>query len=229
MKDLLVVMNARDIEPCMQSLRELPIDKAYLKGFTERQIADVAFNAVMTDDYDWIWCVSDDVIARPEHLMALRQARRDGHPVVTGYSQRSHTEFVVNLTDKPLHQDYPAAESYSFRHFRDVVSYPLRVLPTWFAGMSMTGMSMEMWRRFRFDCYGDPGYASDFNLSWRLQQAGIPIVGCRDAFLYHWRHNWVNTSDPRDESPVIGAKQIVLEPRLSWGGIVESPEHIVIV
>lgn len=192
----------------MESIQALPIDKLYLRGWTERAIADGAWKLVMDQPVEWIWVTSDDVIIREPALDAVR-ALAGKHPVVTGYAQRSHTEWIVNLTNQALMLDNPCPEAYSFRSFAEVVSYPEPVVPTWFTGMSLTGMSIDMWRQFPFNCYEDPGYASDFHLSWRLQQAGIPIVAAREAFTYHWRHDWVNTNDPRDETPNVGAKEIV--------------------
>jgi hypothetical protein len=213
--DALVVMNPRNIRVCLDSMAELPIPKIYLRGFSEREIATEAFPRVMAMGYRWLWVVSDDVVARPCNLLALRDLRDAGHPVVTGYSQRSHTEWTVNLTDGPLVGDVPHPDAYRFRTFRDVVSWPVPEVPTWFTGMSMTGMRTELWAEYPFDCYGgpdEPGYASDFSLSFRLQSAGVPILAARDAFLYHWRHEWVNTSDPRDADPILGAKEIFVSP-----------------
>lgn len=209
MSDLLVVLNPRNIPECMKALDELPIDKLYLRGWTERAIADGAWKLVMDRKVDWLWVTSDDVIIRPPALKAVRTLSKQ-HPVVTGYAQRSHTEWIVNLTDAPLSQSFPDPTSYSFRSFAEVVSYPDPVVPTWFTGMSLTGMSLEMWKQFPFDCYENPGYASDFHLSWRLQKAAIPIVAAREGFCYHWRHDWVNTNDPRDETPQVGRQELVL-------------------
>lgn len=193
----------------MSSIAELPIDKLYLKGWSERAIADGAWKLVLDRKVDWIWVTSDDVIIRPQALEAVR-ALTETNPVVTGYAQRSHTEWIVNLTDSALASGYPTADAYSFRTFADVVSFPSPIVPTWFTGMSLTGMSLEMWTKFPFDCFEDPGYASDFHLSWRLQEAGVPIVAAREGFTYHWRNRWEDTSDARDAKPVVGAKEIVL-------------------
>lgn len=211
MTDAVIVLNPRAIRESLDAIAELPVAKIYLRGFTEREIADTAFADALASGHDWYWVVSDDVVARPQALHALRDLREMGHPVVTGYSQRSHTEWVVNLTSGPLLADAPAAGAYEFRHFGEVVASPDPVVRTWFAGMSLTGMSAEMWRAFPFDCYETPGYGSDFSLSWRLQQAGVPIVAARDAFLYHWRHRWQDTSDDRDANPELGAREVIVE------------------
>lgn len=206
-----MVLNARSIPECMDSLAELPIRKVYLRGWSERAIADRGWDLMMEAtlfDFDWLWVVSDDVIVRPQALEAVRALAVE-NPVVTGYSQRSHSEWVVNLTAGPLAGDFPLPAAYAFREFREVVSWPSPSLPTWFAGMSLTGMSRGMWMQFPFGCFGDPGYASDFHLSKRLQDAVVPIVAARDAFLYHWRHDWISTNNQHDQSPQVGAEEIV--------------------
>ena len=40
MKDALVVMNARHIQECLDSISQLDIDILWMRGFTEREIAD---------------------------------------------------------------------------------------------------------------------------------------------------------------------------------------------
>lgn len=212
MNDCLVILNPRSIKVCLDSIEGLDIRKVFLRGWSERAIADRAWPLIMKTHlkgFDWIWIVSDDVIVRQQALDAVRRLVSQA-PVITGYSQRSHTEWVVNLTREPLKGSHPHPDSYNFMEYKDVVSYPSSMIPTWFTGMSLTGMSYENWERFPFDCFYDPGYASDFHLSLRLQEAGIPIVAAREAHAYHWRTDWVSTNNPDDESPLVGIEKIVL-------------------
>lgn len=212
MRDALVVMNARNIEPCMAAFRQLPIDKIWLRGFTENEIQRV-WPGVLAMQYDWLWLVSDDVIVREPALAAVRGLASEEHPVVTGYSQRSHDNWVVNLTSEPLRGSLPAEESYTFMRYQDVVSHPTPVVPTWFTGMSLTGMSREMWTRYPFQCYDDGrwGYGSDFNISSRLQGDNVPIVAAREGFAYHWRVDHVFSIGSVDENPDHTAKSIAIE------------------
>ncbi len=211
-RDALVVLNARDIDVCKRSLQELPIQKVWLTGYTEAEIANDVFASVLREqEFDRVYVVADDVIVRPYALEAVRSLLDDGHPVATGYSQRSHTDWEVNITSGPLNGRAPVEGAYDFVRYADVVSSPDPTIPTWFAGMSVTGMSGEMWRRFPFGCYQDAGspngYASDFHLSLRLQDAGVPIVCAREGFAYHWRHEWRHTNHPADATPLDGVEQ----------------------
>lgn len=211
MRDALVVLNARDVPECLGSLSLLDIDKIFLRGWTEARIEDVAFPQVLEMDYDWLWVVSDDVIVRSQALDAVREHAGYGEPV-TGYSQRSHTEWTVNLTRGPLYGDAPSVEAYDFHEYREVVAKPETLFRTWFTGMSLTGMPIALWRRFPFACFRDDvcSFGSDFSLSLRLQEAGIRINAVRDAFCYHWRHRWQDTTHALDQKPVVGQEKILL-------------------
>lgn len=216
MKDAVIVLNPREIRECVTSIAELPVPKIWLSGFSEREIGEGIFKSVLAQyDFDRYFVVSDDVIVRPYAFDAIRRIL-DLHeaPVATGYSQRSHADWTVNLTRKPLMADMPVADAYDFRHFREVVSHPEPTLPTWFTGMSLTAMSSEMWQRFPFEAYVDetlnsPGFASDFHLSKRLQDAEVPIRAAREGFAYHWRHEWRHTNHPGDAKPLASGEQSV--------------------
>jgi hypothetical protein len=115
-----------------------------------------------------------------------------GHPVVTGWCRLDSTHPLVNITDGPLHGDVPTAGAYRFRRFRDVVEYPEPVVPTGFAGFALTCMSRDLWRQFPFGAYGGPSssWSSDFHLSARLRDAGIPIVAAREGYVEHLKERW---------------------------------------
>ncbi len=211
MNDCLVIMNARNIPETLDSIDQLNIPKLYMQGFTEHGIMTTAFPAVLEHGYDWYWLVSDDVIVRQQALDAVRAVRDTGrHPVVTGYSQFSHKDWTVNLTSQPLRGLEPSVSSYTFRTFAECVSYPDPIIPTWFTGMSLTGMSSNLWRDFPFMVDFDPGWASDFHLSRRLQQDGVPIVAAREGFVYHWRHHGLYGKDQRDAKVDFSGKPMVL-------------------
>lgn len=219
MNDALAIMHAREVRPALDALRWLDVPKFWLCGFTEREISDgfdVFLHSVKLGGFDWLWFVSDDAIVRPHALDAVRYVA-DHHPenVVTGYSQRDHTDMTVNLTDRPLSgnlESPPTAESYSFLKLHQVMSHPRPSLPTWFTGMSLTGMSLTRWHEFPFNCFGTPGYASDFHLSLRLQKAKVPIIAARDAFCYHWRSHWIYHKDSVDEKVQLGRREVVFGP-----------------
>ena len=210
MSSCLVILHARQIREFEIATAELQIPKLWLTGYTERELSDGVFRwALEESDYDNYIVVSDDALVRQHALDGVVTALETGGiEVATGYSQRSHTDWMVNVTSGPLKDSKPSIDAYQFRQFREVVSWPEPLVPTWFTGMSLTGMSKEMWRRFPFQCYADGvmdnGYASDFNLSRRLQDERIPVYAVRESFCYHWRAEWRHTNHPEDASPLIG-------------------------
>ena len=72
-------------------------------------------------------------------------------------------------------------------------------MPTYFAGMSFTGMSRDMWQSFAFPAVGSGARrCSDWHLSWRLTDAVIPIVAPKEGWIRHLKRPW---NDPDLENP----------------------------
>jgi hypothetical protein len=143
--------------------------------------------------------MSDDGIVPAHALTAELDALDDGHPVATGYSNLDSVDFRVNLADRPFENlEYPEFSDYKLIHFADAVGWPTELIPTYFAGYALTGMSRDMWREFPFRVCQHGSWASDWQLCVRLQQAEIPIVAPKQAFTWHVKEI-INTldKDPR--------------------------------
>lgn len=188
MRDLLVILNPRRIPAAIRSLEALDIDKVWVRNHTLREVRDhwPEVQAVI-DGYDWAWIISDDVIVDQAALDLVRELAPD-HPVVTGYCPLAIDDPRVMLTRKPLGpQSVP--DAYSFYTLADLVAAP-DVVPTWFAGFALTGMSAAMWAKYPFAVEsGD--YAADFNLCKRLEADGVPIVAHRGAYVEHLKDHWL--------------------------------------
>ena len=198
-RPLLVILNPRNIAECMASFSALDVPRAYLTGFRERHLVDVMANLVATTDYSHYVVVSDDTVVQRRALDAV-YALLEQHPVVTGWCNLDDTDGRCSVVDRPLQGKTPSAASYGFMHYSRVVTHPEPTLRTWFAGMCLTGMSREMWQRFPFDVLAgsEHGWASDYSLCWRLQEADIPITAARDGSVLHVRERWdVTDTDPR--------------------------------
>lgn len=212
----LIVLKPRRIEVTEQALAELPDDLTVIElvGYTEGELAAGVFaQALNLYPHDYYLVASDDLIVRWAAVQAVIP-KLSPDWCTTGYCQFTHTDWRVNVTRRPLVGDTPSHASYDFLSFHEMVSGPA-TRRTWFAGMSLTGMSVEMWQEFPFDCFTDEhgrGYASDFHLSKRLQAADVPVQAVRDGFAYHWRHEQAHTNDPRDDRLAIG--QVEPEIRL---------------
>jgi hypothetical protein len=170
----------------MEALESLHIDKVWLKNWTERELVSVIADVIANTDHDVIGLVSDDTTPTQAALDSILDAFEPSS-VYTGYCNMDDTTEDVNLSSAPLIvQDQASYDCYTFPPKSEVENGDA-LYRSWFTGFAMTFMSREMWLRFPFDCVGDPGYQSDYRLSVRLQEAGVPIFAPRDAFMYHWR------------------------------------------
>jgi hypothetical protein len=199
-RPLLLILNARRISECLDSYRALSIPKAYLTGYTERELEPVIAELVASTNFSHYIAVSDDVVVSSRAVHAVQELL-GGHPVVTGWCNLDQQDPRCSVVDRPLTGDTPTLESYGFMHWSRVVTHPHRTLRTWFAGMCLTGMSRDLWQQYPFRTFGpagSAGWASDFNLCRRLQDDRVPIMAARDAGVLHVRERWdVQDPDPR--------------------------------
>lgn len=184
MNPLLLVMNPRHIDECVDSISRLPIDQAWLTAYTEAQLEPVIADIVATTDYSHYLICSDDGIIPEFAVEAVLEHLADGNwPVVTGYSNLDATDMRVNLTRTPFTDTKTSRmEDYDLYHLADVLGWPDELVPTCFAGFALTGMSRDLWLKYPFDSTGGP---SDYKLCVRLQADGVPIVASKRAFMWH--------------------------------------------
>lgn len=193
---LLAVMNPRRIPECIASLEALDVRKVWLSNFTEWQLQEQMAELVGSWlPFSHLILVADDCIVTQQALDAVL-AHAPAHPVVTGYCRLDWSHPLVNITRRPVHGDVPSAGAYDFYALDEVQAWPEATGPTGFVGFALTCMSREMWREFPFQVFGTESrsYASDFNLSMRLRDAGVPMVAVRDGLVGHFKKQW-NTLD----------------------------------
>ena len=200
-RPLLVILNPRNIEACMDAFAELHIDKAYVRGYTEAEIAADAWDRVMAMKWaDPISIVSDDTIVT-QRAVSTVLALHSMYPrwCVTGWCPLAEGHDLCNLSRNKLPEGPPNEGSYDFLTCDEArADRGGQLISSSFAGMALTTMSRELWERFPFDVYGGQngwGFASDYHLSYRLQQAGVSIVSHRDAEIRHVKKTW-NEPDP---------------------------------
>jgi hypothetical protein len=196
MRDLLVILNPRRIDECIQSYRELDIDRLWIRNMSESGV-DRRWPEVMAaaNGYDRLIIVSDDAVVRQHALDAVIALLDEGHPVVTGYGNLDSSNWRVNLNKAPLvDASYP--DSYDFYTLGEVLSWPDRVVPSTVVGFALTGMAYRLWERFPFQAH----QGSDWSLSKRLTAQGIPMVGAREGFIWHVKEAWGRRDDePRKQ------------------------------
>lgn len=193
MRPLLAVMHPRNIRPCVESIEALDVPTAWMDGFTEWGLRDAMRDLIADQalDFDHLALVSDDCVIGQEALDAVLDLCAD-HPVVTGYTRLDSTHPLVNITRSPLRGDAPGVGAYDWYSHEEASTWPDEVIPTGFAGFALTAMSRDMWERFPFDAFGgaSSSWASDFHLSARLRDAGVPIVAARAGYIEHVKEVW---------------------------------------
>jgi hypothetical protein len=194
----LVVLNPRRIPEAIDAFDALPILQARLQGFTERRIQDIwpdLLRQASERGVTHLCVVSDDVIVTQRALTAVLQHHDLG--VVTGWCNLDEVRNEVNLSDKPLTNRIPHEDAYTMPTVWEVLEGP-SLRPSWFTGMCLTTAPLSVWTDFPFRVYGaGAGCASDYNMSLRLQDAGIPITAIREGFVRHLKAKW-NTADRTD-------------------------------
>jgi hypothetical protein len=211
-RTLLVVLNPRAIPSCLASYEALDVDRAYLTGFYEYQLAQAAMQ--IPDDYDAYVIVSDDVIVSQEALDVVLRYVDDEHPVVTGYCSLDSGRHKgwVNLSHKPIHDPIPRVENYEFMTYDAVSTAETPLVPTCFVGMALTAMTREIWQRFPFDVCQPYNAQCDYSLSYRLTRAGIPMWAARDGFVEHVKQRWNEPDTDPEKRILIG--QVPAEVRM---------------
>jgi len=212
--DLLVVLNPRRMAEPMAAFQRLPIDRLYVRGMRE---FDVESNWIeimeRTSGYERLIVAGDDGIVRPHALEAVQRLLDAGHPVVTGYSNLSETDYRVNLTKSPLKGDAPSEDAYNLWDLPAVMTYHFEAVPTYFSGYTLLGMERELWERYPFRVFGGwPGFGSDFSISKRITDDKVPIVAAREAFVWHQKAVWNHTDATPGRELVMDKAEIVLEP-----------------
>lgn len=176
----------------MEAFAALDIPKAYMTGYTERELVPVINRIVERGGYSHYIAISDDTVVRQRAVDAVMDLLHD-HPIVTGWCNMDSTDARCGVIRTPLTTAVPTMESYDFIHWSEIALYPEPARQTWFAGMCLTGMSRDMWLKYPFQVYGDPqgpGSCSDYHLCWRLQRDGVPIVAARDGGVFHVKETW---------------------------------------
>ena len=207
---VLAVMNPRQIPECIQSLEALEIRTVWLSNYTEWELQDVIAGVVNDESHQFSHLIltADDVVVSQAALDAVLHVARQGDPVVTGYCRLDETHPEVNITRRPLMGDVPVPGAYDFWSFIEVEEWPGEVLPTGFVGFALTCMTREMWREFPFGVFGShqQSWSSDFHLSKRLRDAGVPMVAAAGGYVVHVKETWNRLDQAHHKRLLIGER-----------------------
>jgi hypothetical protein len=194
MKPLLVVTHPRRIPACVDAFAALTCDVAYISG-EALPGACTQFNEIVRSaaDYTHLMVCADDCVVTQNAVDAVVALLAAGNPAVTGWCRLDRTHPQANITIGAIRGDTPVVDAYDWWLAADVASYPGEVVPTGFMGMALTGMDRGMWLRHPLGCFTNAegaGWSSDFHLSARLRDAGIPMVAARSGYVDHVKERW---------------------------------------
>lgn len=124
----LMIMNPRDIPECILSLKSLPIDKVWFRGYTEPQLEPIIHKFISDTKYKYYILVSDDVIVTQNALENLIEYQNQ-YSVITGWCNIYPVEAwskkipLANLELKPIENERTTT------YFRVRDNIPKRALP----------------------------------------------------------------------------------------------------
>lgn len=205
MRDALIILNPRRIRPCIDAITALPVDRLWIRNMSEPQIAK-EWGSVLDQlaGYDRALIVSDDTVPHPSALAHVRGLLDAGCPVATGYSNLAETDLRVNLC--PL----PAPDTTVHMTLGQVQTWPRERVPTSFAGFSLTGMSVELWRKYPYRTMPG-GWGADENLCHRLAKDSVPVVAHRSALVWHVKAEWSKVDRTPGRQLLVGVEPARIE------------------
>jgi len=191
MKNLLIILKVRALDHVIQSYRNYNMNRVFIAGYRETELEDMGIFASVIEQakekgYTHVSVISDDgLITNKAFDKVLELSNR--YPVSTAFCKIDKRSTLVNLARAPLIQEQPySLDDYHLYEYNDL---PGDDIKTYFTGLALTTMPIQLWQEFPFRCYradySQNGYASDYFLSKRLQDAGISIYTHRDTEVVH--------------------------------------------
>ena len=200
MRNLLIILKVRELDYVLASYRNYNISRVFIAGYRESELEDLGIFSLVVEqakqkDYTHISVVSDDGLINNKAFDKVIQMAKK-YPVSTAFCKIDRKSTLVNLAKSSLIPTIPAVlddyNLFDYSELKDDLD-----IRTYFTGMALTTMSVDLWQQFPFKCFrasnSPNGYASDYFLSKRLQDANIPIFTHKDTEIIHEKE--VNSTD----------------------------------
>lgn len=202
---LLIVLNPRKMQDCIDAIEALDIDQVWFRYYSERQLESIIPDWLEQygQEYTHVGVISDD--AKPtQHALDLVLDAYHHDAVYTGYCQVTDKDPRLNLSSEPLTSAIPQVAAYTFVVCDEMEQHPEPLFRSYFAGHTLTFMSLDLWRKYPWGCYGSGnGWASDYHLAWRLQADNIPVWAVKGAWVEHVKSDFNTTErDPERQIQV---------------------------
>jgi hypothetical protein len=225
MSAALFVLNPRHIPACIEAIEALDIPTCWISYMDEERAANAINEQIRLHSFDSYVILSDDCIPTQEALDKVLDVASGYHyldgatlhkdAVVTGYCNLDEGMYldVVNLTVNTLPPPPSQQNSYHLMTRKQVESGPdNRVIPTTFAGLSLTCASREIWLKHPLQVDPITKGQMDYDLCYRLAQSGIPIYAAKGAYVHHVKERWCFMDQNPEKRLLIGEKQ----PQVRW-------------
>ena len=209
MRDVLMIMNPREIPECLQAFRALKVPKVWFKGFWQVQLETVVNEWIAGTDYDNYIMASDDLLPTQAALDEVRRGLAS-HEVFTGWCRFSpgspRGALIINdggpgpafdlmfrlyhITGMTIHNRLDYFKLRRFASVSDIMKQPDE-FPTAHVPFAFTGMRRRLWLEYPYRCEHSGrrphGSSSDYMLSKRLRRDGVPMWAGRAAYFEHLR------------------------------------------
>ena len=192
MKNLLIVLKVRDLDYVLTSYRNYNVSRVFIAGYKETELEDMGIFSLVIEQakekgYTHISVISDDALINNKAFDKVLEMTNK-YLVNTAFCKIDRKSTLVNIAKSPLTTVVPLTLSdYNLFDYSELENdIDIR---TYFTGMALTTMPTNLWQKFPFKCFrasSSPyGYASDYFLSKRLQDAQIPIFTHKDTEIIH--------------------------------------------
>lgn len=218
MSTAVMILNPRDIPYCMTALASLGYPTCWASYMREPEAAVKINEQIAETSYDRYTVISDDCEPTREALdMVLALHDQNPEKCATGYCNFDKYLPYVNLCWNKLRPPPPQMDSYRFLKRAEVVALEDEVLTTSFTGLSFTTMTRDLWLRFPLHCTSYGGQM-DYQLSYELQEAQVPVIAHRDAFVLHHKDKFGVYPDASPEKKLLVD---IRPPSVSWTNVEE--------
>jgi len=195
MRNVLMIMNARNIAPFKDCVDKLNIDKVWFKGYTEFELNTHINKFIQETDYDNYFLAPDDLLIKKHHFELLER-KLQYHDIVTGWGvwRQNYTWTTIYKQDRLYTYGQGPSLPLFKKHYNLVKTYEVDSLPdeieTAFTGWFFTGAKRQVWLEYPYQTLAvhkdQPGASTDLHWSKRiLEDKKYKQICIKDAKVTH--------------------------------------------
>ena len=211
-KDLLVILNPRNHDASIKSLKNLKVPKVWISGFNEFEALKMVMKIVNGEDiHKWSLSgvavapifenyimISDDVIVTQKNIDVIIN-NNDKYDVLTGYCNLNPKSKNINVVpvewgkkltlsgERPTKSDYPFyQDGYTRENIMEKISDD--IFETYSIGFSLTSFKRHVLQEYKLCTYQNSkrGGASDHHISHRIVKDGkYKMFAHKDCYFDH--------------------------------------------